>query len=118
MKGTVSSVKRTEEIHGSLASGDFAWYVFLPAAKNMSCFGLFDKYAGFMAADHTTARDDCDIVILAESGQVGWATKKKIRRVLADGIDVTDQVSKTEELFKVSLPPKNGKVVLTIEWEN
>ena len=118
MKGTVSSVKRTEEIHGSLASGDFAWYVFLPAAKNMSCFGFLDKYAGFMAADHTTARDDCDIVILAESGQVGWATKKKIRRVLADGIDVTNQVSKSGELFKVSLPPKNGKVVLTIGWEN
>ena len=84
----------------------------------MSCLGLLDKYAGFMAAEHTAAHDDCDILVLAESGQIGWSSKKNIRRVTADGTDVTSQVSKNGELFKISLPPRKGKVVLTIEWNN
>lgn len=118
MKGTVTLVEQTDEIEGSLGAGEFAWYVFLPAGKNMSCLGLLDKYAGFMAAEHTAAHDDCDILVLAESGQIGWSSKKNIRRVTADGTDVTSQVSKNGELFKISLPPRKGKVVLTIEWNN
>ena len=118
MKGTVTLVEQTDEIEGSLGAGEFAWYVFLPAGKNMSCLGLLDKYAGFMAAEHTAAHDDCDILVLAESGQIGWSSKKNIRRVTADGTDVTSQVSKNRELFKISLPPRKGKVVLTIEWNN
>ncbi len=118
IKGTTTLVKRTEQINGTLASGDFAWYVFLPASKNMSCLGLLDKYAGFMAAEHVTARENCDMVVLHESGQVGWASKRDLQKVSANGIDITDQISKKDELFKVSLPPQKGKVVLTIEWKN
>lgn len=83
----------------------------------MSCFGLLDKYAGFMAAEHTASRDDCDIILLDESGQVGWASKKNFRKVTADGLDITDQIKINGELFTISFPPKSGKVVLKIEWQ-
>ena len=118
MKGTVKLVTRTEEIDGTLPSGGFAWYVFLPAVNNTVCLGLLDKYAGFMAAEHTKAQEDCDIVLLYESGKVGWASKRAIRQVTADGIDVTDQIIKSGDLFTLPLPSKKGKVVLTIWWEN
>lgn len=116
--GNVTTVDNASGYTGELQPGETAWHVLLPKTGNCRCFGLLDKYAGFMAVENVSESENTDVVILHESGRTGWASDREIVQVMADAEDVTQLVERQGAMYILPLPEKGQKTVLTIRWKN
>ena len=109
-------MNRNESYEGILDADSFAWFVILPKKKTASCLGLMNKYAGFMAVESMQESDDTLIVVVTESGTVGWISEREPRKVAAGTDDVTEKVQRDGNLYSVKLPKISLKTVLSIVW--
>lgn len=115
-KGTVRFLDRAEQYQDAVEGGGMAWYVILPCRKNGTCLGLLNKYAGFSAVESIQECGETDIVVLHETGTVGWAAAKAPQKVMVNASDVTASVQKDGELYTLPLPESSAKAVLSITW--
>lgn len=115
-KREVYPLSRDKMYSDTIDKEGFAWYVILPQGKNGSSLGLLDKYAGFMAVESIHEDENMEVVVLHEAGTLGWASDKDPGKVMADALDVTDQVKKNGKLYTLSLSEAAGKTVLSIIW--
>ena len=112
----VFALDRNESYEGILEADGFAWFVILPKKKTGSCLGLLNKYAGFTAVESMQENDGTLIVVVTESGTLGWLSKREPRKVTAGSADVTGKVLKDGNLYSVLLPESSSKTVLSIVW--
>ena len=110
------ALSRNENYEGVLEADGFAWFVILPVKNTVSCLGLLNKYAGFMAVESIQENDDTLIAVVGESGLLGWISEREPRKVMAGIDDVTKDVQKENNLNYVQLPEISSKTVLTINW--
>lgn len=114
--GTARSIERNQRYESALESEGYAWHVLLPQGKHGSCFGRMDKYAGFIAIESMMETDDTSVIVVRESGTLGWMADKHPHRVFVDSIDVTKNVHQQNCLYTLSLPERPQKAVLSIFW--
>lgn len=112
----ICALSREERYQDAIEGGGMAWYVLLPCQGRGSCLGPLDKYVGFSAVESIQTRGDTDVVILHESGAVGWAAEKAPRRVMANASDMTASVQQDGMLYTLPLPESSTKMVLSITW--
>ncbi|MDE7250670.1 MAG: hypothetical protein K2N82_12495, partial [Lachnospiraceae bacterium] len=103
-----------ESYEGILEENGFAWFVILPKNKTGSCLGLLHKYAGFMAVESIQENEDAQIIVVRESGVLGWISEREPKEVIAGTADVTKEVKKEGNLYSVLLPESSSKTVLSI----
>lgn len=113
----VFALNQNESYEGTLEADGFAWFVILPKKKDVSCLGLLNKYAGFMAVENIQENDDMLIAVVRESGVLGWISEREPEKVMAGTVDVTKKVQKEGNLYSVLLPEISEKTVLTIFLE-
>ena len=101
---------------GSLESGGYGWYVFVPVQENGACLGLADKYAGFTAVETMSADGNTDTVVLKEKGPVTWLSEKSPLRVTAGGRDVTALMESRGNAHTLHLGEGAGAAVLILLW--
>lgn len=58
-----------------------------------------------------------DIVILHETGTVGWASMIAPKKVMVNTLDATDSVQKNGELYTLPLPETAEKAVISLSWQ-
>lgn len=107
---------RNESYEGILEADGFAWFVILPKSKTGSCLGLLHKYAGFMAVESIQENDDTLVIVVRESGLLGWISEREPEKVIAGMTDVTKEVQKADNLYSLLLPESSSKTVLSIVW--
>lgn len=112
----VRSLARGEQYQDAVEADGFAWYVILPQNSNGSCLGLLDKYVGFSAVESVQEFDNTQVIVLRESGTVGWASEKEPKKVIVGTMDVTADVKKSGELYILPLPETGDKAVISITW--
>ena len=108
--------EKTESYTEEIGAGEFAWYVILPAEGRGACLGLLDKYVGFTAVESISGDGDTQVIILHETGTVGWAGNEAPSRVLAGAEDMTGRISRDGAMWSLPLPEKAEKAVITIQW--
>ena len=111
------AVDAASEYEAEIAAGGIAWHVLVPKTGNCSCFGLLDKYAGFMAVENICEQKNTDVIILHETGITGWASDRECMEVSVNGVDVTNLIQKQGPMFTLPLPVKAEKAVLMIRWK-
>lgn len=114
--GTACALDRTQKYERTLDAEGYGWYVILPQLPNGSCFGRMDKYVGFAAVESMVQTPEQTVVVVRESGTLGWMSEKAPQQVLADGMDVTEKVQQAGCLYTLPLPERQKKAVLTILW--
>lgn len=107
---------RNECYWGTAAPAGYSWFVILPQGRNCSCLGLMDKYAGFTAVESICETDAMDVLVIHESGLIGWISGKAPRQVIANGADVTAAVHREDNLYTIWLPEEQQKTVMSIVW--
>lgn len=110
------SLAKNEQYQDALEADGFAWYVILPQSGSGSCLGLLDKYVGFTAVESVQENDGTAVIVLHESGTVGWASEKAPKKVIAGTKDVTANVKKSGGLYILPLPETGDKAVISITW--
>ncbi|XCP86830.1 Sip1-related alpha-galactosidase [Roseburia hominis] len=110
------SLDRNEKYEGSVARDGFGWFVLLPQGKNCSCLGLMNKYVGFMAVESIHENDKADIMVIRESGPVGWLSEKEPQKVMVNAVEVTENVKKEDKLYTISFAESSDKMILSIVW--
>ncbi len=112
----VFSLGRDDRYEGSAVQGGFGWYIMLPQRKNSSCLGLLDKYVGFTAIESIFEDEHTEIVVVRESGTVGWISEKEPQKVMLNAADVTENVKKEDKLYTISLAASSARMILSIVW--
>ena len=110
----VFTLKQNESYEDILEAGGFAWFVILPKKKTASCLGLLNKYAGFTAVESMQENDGTLIVVVTESGTIGWISEREPEKVTAGADDVTKEVQRDGNLYFVPFIEISSKVVLAI----
>lgn len=112
----VFSLGKGERYEGVVQTDGYAWFVMLPKKGIGSCLGLIDKYAGFTAVESICQESSTQVIIIRETGTVGWMSEKAPRKVLVNTEDVTDRVENRGRLYMVELSEEPTKMVVTIAW--
>ncbi|NCC42556.1 MAG: hypothetical protein EOM18_03015 [Clostridia bacterium] len=87
-----------------LNSEEYAYYILLPKDDSLTCLGLIDKYAGFLAIrGHKRIGERTMSVQIAETGSFAWLSDTAISRVIVNGKDETDKVQKKGFAYQVEL---------------
>lgn len=107
---------RNDQYEGTAAKDGFGWFIVLPRGNQGSCLGLLDKYVGFAAIESICENDHTQVVVIRESGKLGWVSEKEPQKVMVNALDVTEQIEKEDKLYTVSLPESFSKAVLSIVW--
>ena len=112
----VFSLGRNDKYEGTVAENGFCWFIVLPQGRNCSCLGLLNKYVGFTAIESIYNNDNTEIIVVKESGTLGWMSEKEFRKVTANAVDVTEAVKKNDKLYTIELPDSSSKMVLTLQF--
>lgn len=112
----VCSVDRNEEYEDVVEEKGFAWFIILPQGKKSTCLGLLDKYVGFSAIESIYDNDNTEVIVIRESGLLGWISEQEPRQVMVNAAKVTDMVQRKDKLYTISLPEASHKIVLSIVW--
>lgn len=115
-KGEAFSLERDEEYEGTVQSGGFAWFIIIPKGKQSSCFGLIDKYAGFLAVESICENESTTVAVIHESGALAWMSEKIPQKVKINGEDITENVERNDCLYILRIPETSHKAVLSIDW--
>lgn len=115
-KKKVFSLGRNDRYEGTMAQDGFGWFIMLPQGKNGSCLGLLNKYVGFTAIESIYKNDNIEVVVVRESGPLGWISEKEPQKVMINAADVTENVKKEDKLYTISLPECFSKTVITVVW--
>lgn len=107
---------RNDQYEGTAAKDGFGWFIVLPRGNQGSCLGLLNKYVGFAAIESICENDHTQVVVIRESGKLGWVSEKEPQKVMVNALDVTEQIEKEDKLYTVSLPESFSKAVLSIVW--
>jgi hypothetical protein len=99
-----------------LEKDGFCWFILLPKGTHGACLGLLDKYVGFTAAESIVETEDTTTAVISESGTIGFLSGQKPQKVLVNGTDVTERVTKQDFLYKIALPEEAVKVAVSIQW--
>ena len=111
------SIGRNEVYEDTVAENGLAWYVILPHSGKGTCLGLLDKYVGFSAVECVQKCSEADIMILHETGTVGFACDVPPQKVMINMIDVTGQLTKDNNLYTLSLSETAERAVLSLSWQ-
>ena len=112
----VSAVGRNDIYESTVAKNGFCWFIILPQGRNSSCLGLLDKYVGFTAIESICENDNTEIIVVKESGTLGWISEKEFQKVMINAVDVTEDVKKEDKLYSLSIHASCSKMVLFIVW--
>ena len=115
-KKKVFSLGRNDRYEGTVEGDGFAWFVVLPKKGPGSCLGLMDKYVGFTAVESVYQDGNTQVVIVRETGTVGWMAGKVPGKVMVNGADVTNEVEHGDGLYMVRVPEDDCKMVVSIIW--
>lgn len=112
----VFSALRNGNYGGMMGKGEFAWFVILPRVNNISCLGLIDKYVGFSAVESISESENMAVIVVKESGTLGWISGREPNKVVVNTVDVSGKVERKGDLYTVFLPEMPEKAVLSISW--
>lgn len=112
----VCSIEKNEEYKGTVESEGFAWFLVLPQGNRSTCLGLIEKYVGFSAVESIYENENAEVVVVRESGVLGWVSEQEPRTVMVNASDVTKEVEKDGKLYTISLPETSHTTVLSIYW--
>lgn len=113
-KGKCQSLRYDERYESELDADGYAWYVIAPKDDAPVCLGLTDKFAGIKAVeDRIVAEGSCTFIV-RETGKVSWISETDCIRVLLDGMDVTDDVEREDDLYILNAQEGPEKMVLSI----
>ena len=115
-KKRVFLINRQDQYDGMVEKDGFGWFVLLPKEKNGSCLGLLDKYVGFTAVESIYENDNTDIIVVRESGTIGYISDREPQKVMVHSEDVTDQIKKTGLLYEIPITQEDSKAVISIVW--
>lgn len=115
-KNKVYYLKRNESYQGTVEKDGFGWFILLPQGRNSSCLGLLNKYIGFTAVESICENDNTEVIVVRETGTLGWMSEKVPKKVMIGAVDVTEQVQREDKLYKISLTEASAKTVLSIVW--
>lgn len=110
----VNELGRNEIYTDVLDRDGFAWFVILPKVTKIACFGLLDKYAGFTAVESIREGEKTQVIVLRQSGTLGWASDEPPRQVTLGALDVTRHVKRTGKWYALSRPECTGQTVLSV----
>lgn len=82
--------------------GDFGLYLFVPYKEKLAILGLTEKYISFHALEEVKYLPDGFLAVVRESGEFAFYTEKQVKQVLVNGVDLTDQVSVDNGIFRVT----------------
>lgn len=88
-------------------------YLLTPVCGGRACVGLVDKYIAFHAVEEQIQNEAGMHVVLRESGTFAFYQEQPPKRVLANGIDVTDRVVRNENLYTIC-GEAPGRMLITI----
>ena len=94
-----------------------AWYVILPHSGKGTCLGLLDKYVGFSAVECVQKCSESDIMILHETGTVGFALDAPPQKVMVNMADVTKQLVRNGSFYTLYIPEAAERTVLSLSWQ-
>ena len=109
-------MKRNETYNDEIDSNNLGWYIVLPQFEKWTCCGLLDKYVGFKAVECIIDNEKTQVIVIHETGSVGWAAKNAAKKVTINGIDETNNVKQNGEFYTVNIKQKHTKGVLVLEW--
>lgn len=115
-KKRVFLINRQDQYNGMVEKDGFGWFVLLPKGKNGSCLGLLDKYVGFTAVESIYENDNTDIIVVRESGTIGYISDREPQKVRVNSEDVTDQIKKKGLLYEIPITEEDSKAVISIVW--
>lgn len=115
-KRKLNLIDRAEQYIDTIEGGGFAWYVILPQTGRCACFGLLDKYVGFSAVESVQTSENTDVLVIHESGTVGFASLNKPKKVMAGALDVTQEIQVQGNFYSLCLSETANKAVLSIIW--
>ena len=113
----VRSMGRNELYEDIIPESGLAWYIVLPSSGRADCLGLLEKYVGFSAVENVHCDEKTDIIVLHETGTIGFACDKPPRRVLMNMADVTGQLMQDNCLYILPLPETAERAVVSLSWE-
>lgn len=116
MKKKVCSVSSNDSFKDEIDVSGYGWYLILPETQNLTCFGLINKYVSFKAVENIVESSNSQVVVLHETGVVGWATKKVVKKVTVNGVDMTKDIKSIGEFHTIELAEKDTKEVVIFEW--
>ena len=90
-----------------------AFYTVLPEGE-ITCLGLTDKYAGFIAVEEQFTTGRRTDFVLHSCGSTGFISRKEVISVTANNKDVTDLLERNGCVYTLTLPEKNGKTILSV----
>ena len=105
-----------EAYEGSIPEDGFAWFILLPKGKKGTCFGLVDKYAGFLAAESVCESESSFVAVVHELGTIGWMAEEAPGKMTVNGEDVTEKTEKNGNMYLLRMPEEPRKAVVTVEW--
>lgn len=116
---TVRLCGSDECITHELDAGAFAWYQMIPFDGRIAFLGLTQKYVGFNAVENTFATASGITAIIKEQGPTGFVSSGEVEKVLCNGADVTELLTKEEaggglNMYTVDLPAKSGKTIIEV----
>ena len=105
-----------EVITEELDENQFAWYQILSCDGAGTFLGLKDKYAGFIAVESMYMTERGMTAVIHEQGVLGFLSLKEPKRVLCNGIDVSENLERKGLLYMVDLEEKDNKVIMEVVW--
>lgn len=99
----------------ALDAGEYAYYILLPKEEALTCLGLIEKYAGFLAVEMQKTEGNVISFEVAETGSIAWLTEAKINRVMINGEEQTDRVRKKGFVYELELEEASEKMKLELE---
>ena len=108
-------VMETEQglCHSALAPEGCAFYLVLPE-EEITCLGLVDKYAGFMAVEEQYRIGFRSDFILHSCGSTGFIARKEVISVSVNNKDVTELLQRNGCVYTIALPEKEGRTILSV----
>lgn len=112
----VHSLGKKDAFEIEIESNEYGWYLILPETDDVTCFGLINKYVSSKAVESIANSPNTQVVVLHETGIVGWASKKSIKRVTVNGVDKTKDVKTNGDFHTIELPENESKEVVIFEY--
>lgn len=112
----VVSLDWNGQYEGIVKKESFAWFIVLPQAQTGTCLGLLNKYVGFAAVESIFENENAEVVVLRESGTLGWISEREPQKVMVNAVDVTEEVRRKGDLYTIVLPESSSRTVLSVVW--
>ena len=105
------------ECAGTLKPKEYGWYLFAPKGRKMAFLGRTDKYTGFTATADWQEYDGYDRIRIHEAGPVSWWSEHRVKRVEAEGKDLTRYLKEENGLYLLDIEAADNEMEIQIIWE-